>query len=47
METANQIYKLYCGRVLNVSKTGLLVIPVRITQKVNYMTTVSLRKGKR
>lgn len=49
METANQIYKLYsdCGRALNVSKTGLLVIPVRITEKVNYMTTISLRKGKR
>lgn len=49
METADLIYKLYsdCGHVLNVSKTALPAIPVRITEKVNYMTTISLRKGKR
>lgn len=49
METADQIYKLCSDRgcVLNVKETGLPAFPVRITEKVNYMTTISLRKGKR
>lgn len=48
METADQIYKLCSdhGCALNVKKT-VLPFPVRITEKVNYMTTISLRKGKR
>lgn len=49
METADQIFRLSSDRgcVLNVRKTGLPAFPVGITEKVNYMTTVSLRKGKR
>lgn len=49
MEPADQIYKLHsdCGCVLNVKTTGLPAFPVRITEKVNCMTTISLRKGKR
>lgn len=48
MEIADQIYKLYSepGCVLNIKKTGLPAFPIRVIEKVNYMTTMSLRKGK-